>query len=167
MSNTSIRQPSSKEIEEWWRWAASFADANGPFQTGIGSKFDLVPQPSFVNFFCLTCTLDMVVVILINVLYAKHCVEGFQSCTVFYRLQQVKVGSAKDSHVFANAPRRDIGKLDSNDKPSEPEVNFTVDGKPETPFYVEQEINAVVFAQDNTSTAQRGIMIFQPQVTGR
>jgi len=145
-----VRQPSSAEIEAWWEWATAFSDTNSPFKIGIGSQFDQVPQPRFASVFCLTCTaghggrdttkrslnaaIQSGLPILVPVLI---------SCD--YNL----VGSQKDNSALLNGALKSLGTLDSNGKSTEPEVFFMVDNTPETPFYVQQEINGITFAPNN------------------
>lgn len=61
MSNTqsnNIKQPSSSEVEKWWKFALKFKKGNNSaFKNGIGANFESVSNPHQPgNLYCLTCT---------------------------------------------------------------------------------------------------------------
>lgn len=143
-----ISQPSARDIETWWKWAASFSDANGPFRIQIGKDFDQVPQPQPLLVFCLSCTagnggVDPVPRPLGAALRSgvPVLVPAFVGCNDL---------DSKSSASLIDQARIAVGTIDSDGKQSAPEVFFKVDGTPLTPFYVEQNVNSVTFVPGNS-----------------
>lgn len=153
-----LTKPSSEQIKEWWRWAASFADSNSPFRSGIGRDFDNVRQPRY-DFFCLACTAgnggrDRTQRSLRGAM--QKGVPVLVPVFVGTSHQRVSTGASVAPAGLIDEARKEVGTLDSDGNPSGPAVVLNIDGVPYSAFYVEQDINDVVFVRDNSFGLSEG-----------
>jgi hypothetical protein len=150
MTGSRVRQPTNAEIAAWWKWAAAFSDVNSPFQIGIGNEFDRVPQPNFASVICLTCTAGHGGRDTTKRSLNAAIQSGFPILVpVLISCDYSLVGSHKDSSSLLNGALKSLGTIDSSGNSTEPEVIFMVDDQPETPFFIQQEIDGITFAPNN------------------
>jgi len=56
--SNNVKQPSSSDVDSWWKFALKFKKGNNSaFKNGIGGNFESVANPhQSGNLYCLTCT---------------------------------------------------------------------------------------------------------------